>query len=231
MSKKIEVTPWFKWLLIILGLSFIYSSITSDISYGISIAGALGSNTFSIIGLGVAMYCGSKCVDWANKISKKRVDINAAYSIGFIFGLIGLVGYWLYYRNKLKSDKNKVIAIIILFIIMVSSLVYFYYGDPSYVDEDPDTYEFFIYPEYEDFGIEGFIFIKENPNVMFVEICRIKDGYCIADASKLTTGTLRFNCRNCNYEFSGIEYEYDFYEQDIKNGYTILEVPYEDMLI
>ena len=52
-----------------------------------------------IIGAGVTLYCGSKCYEWAHELKNNKI---LAFFIGFIFGLFGLLGYWIYYKAKKK---------------------------------------------------------------------------------------------------------------------------------
>jgi len=56
----------------------------------------------SLLGCGIALACASKCVDFARRVKK---SVNKAYVIGLLFGLLGLLGYWIYY--KLHSPVKK----------------------------------------------------------------------------------------------------------------------------
>lgn len=47
----------------------------------------------------MALVWGDKCSEWASKI-KKNVDI--AYIVGFLFGFLGFVVYWIKYKNYKK---------------------------------------------------------------------------------------------------------------------------------
>lgn len=57
----------------------------------------IGAVFFLGIGFAISFACADKCMDWAVKIKK---DVNIAYLVGFLFGLVGLLGYWLYYKEN-----------------------------------------------------------------------------------------------------------------------------------
>lgn len=56
-----------------------------------------GAFFWSMVVFFIAMACADKCVKWALVI-KKNVDW--AYTIGFLFALSGLLGYFIYYKSK-----------------------------------------------------------------------------------------------------------------------------------
>jgi len=45
----------------------------------------------------IAVGCGVKCIEWAHKIKKSPT---IGFLVGFWAGLVGLVGYWIYYKIK-----------------------------------------------------------------------------------------------------------------------------------
>ena len=63
--------------------------------YDLGIYGAMGATLWSVLGAFIAVGCGHKCADFANRIGK---SVNFAYAIGFVLGLLGLLIYWLYYK-------------------------------------------------------------------------------------------------------------------------------------
>ncbi len=65
---------------------------------------SLGNLFFAMIGLAIGFACGYKNYEWAREI-KKNTDI--AFLIGYCFGLLGLLGYWIYYRNKPKKSVEQ----------------------------------------------------------------------------------------------------------------------------
>lgn len=65
-------------------------------------------NLMSLILVLLSLACAVDCVKLAKRM-KKNNDI--AYIIGFIFSLIGLIIYWIYYKNKSK-DQNSLIKYI-----------------------------------------------------------------------------------------------------------------------
>lgn len=56
----------------------------------------------NLIGGIIALACGDKCSVWALKINE---NLNVAYVIGFLFGLFGLLGYWIYYKRMKTKEK------------------------------------------------------------------------------------------------------------------------------
>ena len=105
-KKQIIVSSWLKITSYILIVIFSFSSylvyladnqILSSYGYG----GALGATIAgAIMPMVIGIFCGNKCAKWASKIKKSP---NVAYIVGFIFALLGLLGYWIYY--KIKSKK------------------------------------------------------------------------------------------------------------------------------
>jgi drug/metabolite transporter (DMT)-like permease len=57
-----------------------------------------------VLGL-IGYLCGNVCVKWAKKIN---AGLERSYAIGFFFGLLGILGYGIYYL--LKSKKKIVIT-------------------------------------------------------------------------------------------------------------------------
>ena len=57
----------------------------------------------SIAGAVVGWLCGWQCHKWAARV---RGNNNAAFLVGFFFGLIGLLIMWLVYRKRLKKAKK-----------------------------------------------------------------------------------------------------------------------------
>ena len=61
-------------------------------------------NSFSsVITIIISLLCAYKCSKWAKEINK---SINWAYAAVFFLGLLGLLIYWLYYRNKKKKINH-----------------------------------------------------------------------------------------------------------------------------
>ena len=56
----------------------------------------------NLLGGAIALGCGDKCSEWAFKINE---NLNVAYLIGFLFGLFGLLGYWIYYKRMKTKEK------------------------------------------------------------------------------------------------------------------------------
>ena len=52
----------------------------------------------------IFIYCGNKNSKWASKINS---NMNLAYAIGFMFSLLGLLGYWIYYKKKMSQCKEE----------------------------------------------------------------------------------------------------------------------------
>ena len=70
-------------------LSFLYNNIHEE-------------GIFILIGGGIAILCGNKCAEFSNRINKNQ---NLAYIVGFLFCLLGLLGYWIYYKTKENKLK------------------------------------------------------------------------------------------------------------------------------
>lgn len=45
----------------------------------------------------ISIVCGVQCYSWAKKLKK---DARIGFSIGFLFNLFGLLGYYIYYMLK-----------------------------------------------------------------------------------------------------------------------------------
>lgn len=69
-----------------------FSTNTGDIAENIG-----GFLIVGLVPLGISFWCASKCSEWALEIKK---SINVAYLIGFFLSLVGLLGYWLYSKDK-----------------------------------------------------------------------------------------------------------------------------------
>jgi len=96
-----------QWLLIA-SYSFLALIIIIDIyanSYGVGLTDtfnvgvAVGSSFWTLVGGLINIACGKKNAKWALKIKR---SMNIAYIIGFVFGLLGLLGYWIYYKVQLR---------------------------------------------------------------------------------------------------------------------------------
>ena len=99
-SNDVKVPLWLRlgaYLLIGLG---IFGEFSYNLAEGGGVAYTAGRTTPTIIGAFIALYCANKNARWAFEIDK---NVNIGYVIGFIFGLVGLLGYWLYYKIKIKK--------------------------------------------------------------------------------------------------------------------------------
>jgi len=109
---------------------------------------ALGATTPMIIGAFVAVYCANKNADWASKIDR---SMNLAFLIGIVYGLIGLLGYWILYKIRLKhpapeSRGGKIaVSILLSLTILIGAMGYWatMYEVPEF------EYEPIPIPEYE----------------------------------------------------------------------------------
>ena len=68
----------------------------------LAIWGAVSVSGFSLIGALIGFACGSKCYKWAREIGSKG---NLAFFIGFFFGLLGLLFYYIYYSTQTKKKS------------------------------------------------------------------------------------------------------------------------------
>jgi len=60
---------------------------------------SIGQNLFlPVFGL-ISYFCGKRCYWWAKEIKSEE---NIAFWIGFFFILIGVLFYYIYYKNKKK---------------------------------------------------------------------------------------------------------------------------------
>lgn len=75
-----------------------------------------------IIGAFVAVYCANKNVNWASKIDR---SVNLAFSIGIVFGLIGLFGYWVFYKKRIKhpSPESTGCKIVVSILLVLTVLL------------------------------------------------------------------------------------------------------------
>ena len=107
MTEKKFVTSWLKIVSYILIGLFIILNYFSNLNenYLSSHDEAAGATIWTLIGGFIAVACGNKCSKWAYEIKKST---NAAYIVGFLFSLLGLLGYWVYYINLIsKNDLYK----------------------------------------------------------------------------------------------------------------------------
>jgi len=61
-----------------------------NFAYGESLAGM-------ILGFIIVVFCSTKCMELARKIEKSPT---IGFLVGFWAGLLGLAGYWIYYKIK-----------------------------------------------------------------------------------------------------------------------------------
>ena len=101
-----------------------------------------------IIGALVIVYCANKNEEWASKIDR---DVNLAFVFGIVFGLFGLLVYWILYKIRInnptpESKTNKVITSFFLTIIILIGGIEFGIDliDRTYeIDNEPYTlYEY-----------------------------------------------------------------------------------------
>ncbi len=55
------------------------------------------------ISLAIGWFCAYKCHAWAVKVKGDKL---AAFLIGFVFGIFGLIGIWIFYRKRLGKIKK-----------------------------------------------------------------------------------------------------------------------------
>jgi len=95
LSFLIEVLSWCISLIVILLISFLlYGEDDSSIFIFF----------FVVIPLAIGLMCAYKNSKWAKEINKSK---NVAYIIGYLFGLVGLVGYFVYYTTRLPTSIFK----------------------------------------------------------------------------------------------------------------------------
>ena len=87
-------------IIVVLGIMIVYVSNNSMVSVERANESAM---TLLMSGI-ISLFCGYLCSKWAAKIKK---SVNAAFIIGFLFGLAGLLGYFIYYKIKIKKGKRK----------------------------------------------------------------------------------------------------------------------------
>ena len=56
-----------------------------------------------LIYMAIGWFCAYKCHSWA---VKAKGDKLAAFLIGFVFGLFGLLGIWIAYRKRLRKFRK-----------------------------------------------------------------------------------------------------------------------------
>ncbi|MFA6424701.1 MAG: hypothetical protein WCW64_00780 [Phycisphaerae bacterium] len=102
MTKKIGVAYWLIVLSVVLFILFALSAFVSDYE------GVPNKDTYYFMNIGVSSIIAAiivfgsaiTCARWAQKINN---NLNIAYAIGFLTNVIGLLGYWIYYKNKTKK--------------------------------------------------------------------------------------------------------------------------------
>jgi hypothetical protein len=102
--RKAKVANWLKilsWLFIAYDVAHTWYSYYMKGSTGLfAFIWAISESIWSIIWGLLSIWCGFKCAKWATRIKKSP---DWAYAIGFLFGLLGLLGYWIYYKGKTKK--------------------------------------------------------------------------------------------------------------------------------
>lgn len=110
---------------------------------------AMGVTTPMAIGALVAVYCGNKNVSWASEINRSA---NLAFLIGIVFGLIGLLAYWILYKIRInhptpESTGGKIaVSILLVLTILVGAM-----GWSATMYEPPEVprFEYVPMPIYE----------------------------------------------------------------------------------
>lgn len=145
---------------------------------------ATGATIPMIIGAFVAVYCANKNVDWASKIDRST---NLAFSIGIVFGLIGLFGYWILYKIRIKHPSPEstgckiVVSILLVLTVLLGAMGWeaTMYEPPEYelpeykvpeIRYEPIKYEP-ITPAY--YNYEGYGLSFEYPSDMTIS----EEGY------------------------------------------------------
>ena len=93
------------WLLIIVYL-FILFCVGAEILFLFFVGDDSFGFLSTIISIAIGFYCADKNARWAFEIDK---SVNLAYGIGFFIGVLGLIGYWVYYKSnkrRIRRDKN-----------------------------------------------------------------------------------------------------------------------------
>jgi len=86
-----KVPKWFEYIAVsIIILYIILSIINKD----------YGEVLVALIGGFIVIKCAEKNAEWASKINK---SMKIAYIIGFMLGIFGLLGYFIYYKIKRKK--------------------------------------------------------------------------------------------------------------------------------
>jgi cobalamin synthase len=75
--------PWWMWIIIVV----------------FGLMNLVDSPILGIITIAIWFACGNQCVTWATKLKKSQ---NWAFFIGYVFGLLGLLVYWIFNRADLK---------------------------------------------------------------------------------------------------------------------------------
>lgn len=125
-----------------------------------------------IIGAFVAIYCAKKNVDWASKIDR---SVNLAFSIGIVFGLIGLFGYWVFYKMRIKHPSPEStgckIVVSILLVLTVLLLGAIGWEAAMYDPYEPITPAYYNYEGYglsfeypSDMTISEEGYMSDNPD-------------------------------------------------------------------
>lgn len=87
------------WLYVVLW-GIVFAVVINDIISRQSSVYELGGKSVILL---VMFFTARQCSKWAYKINK---SMNLAYSVGFLFSLLGLIGYAIYY-NSIKGKTNE----------------------------------------------------------------------------------------------------------------------------
>jgi len=104
MSEKKLVATWLRIVsYILVGIFVVLDYLANLIEFSpVSIfeqGQVIGATFWTLIGGFIFIACGNKCSKWASEIKKSP---SVAYVVGFTFSLLGLFGYWIYYKVKSK---------------------------------------------------------------------------------------------------------------------------------
>ncbi len=135
-----EVNYWLKlilWILIMLPVIFYnFTHDKTDENFYIN----LGKESAIPLLQGIVGYmCAQQCIKWAVKIKR---SINGAYSIGFLFGPFGLLGYWFYYKNMHKIVGYTIlIATSLILLITLIPLSIFYIFETNSINQSEQSFK------------------------------------------------------------------------------------------
>ena len=107
-KEKPQVSIWLEWgTYVVVALVFFLEAAANMNMSEEGPAYGLGVATASVLVPGIiAIFCGKKNADWASKIKK---SLNVAFIIGFLFSLLGLLGYYIYFKIKGGKSEPKLI--------------------------------------------------------------------------------------------------------------------------